>query len=80
MYARVENGIVMEIIDFNPEGRFTDEIVAQFVECPDGTLQGYVYSNGTFSDPAPVATPVQQPSAADRLAAIEAAIASLMGV
>jgi hypothetical protein len=80
MWARVENGIVRELIDFDPKGCFTDEIMAQFVECPDGTEQGWNYLNGTFSAPAPVTEAVQKPSAADRLAAIEAAISTLMGV
>jgi len=80
MYARVENGIVMELINFNPEGCFTEEIFAQFIACPEGTQQNWLYANGTFTaPPVPVVTP-PAPSATDRLAAVEAAIAALMGV
>jgi len=80
MFARIENGIVKEIINFNPEGCFTEEIVAQFIQCPDDTEQLWFYTNGTFTaPPAPVAT-VPAPNTKDRLAAVEAAIAALMGV
>jgi hypothetical protein len=80
MFARVENGMVMEIITFDPTGCFTEEIVAQFIACPDTTEQGWLYANGTFvATPTPVAG-VPTPNTKDRLAAVEAAIAALMGV
>lgn len=47
-YARIENGIVVEVIDFNPLGRFTDEIVSQFTECPLEVAQGWKHENGKF--------------------------------
>ena len=59
-YARVENNIVMEIIDFNPEGKFTDEIVTQFVECPDDTKQNMIYENNQFSEYVKVLTAEEQ--------------------
>ena len=40
MWARIENGLVMELIDFDPVGCYTDELVAQFIPCPEGTEQG----------------------------------------
>lgn len=38
-YARFTDGIVEEVIDFNPEGRFHHDVAAMFVEVPDGTGQ-----------------------------------------
>lgn len=49
-YARIEDNKVMEVIDFNPIGCFTDEIVNQFVECNDNTKQNMIYESGTFSE------------------------------
>ena len=43
MYARIENNKVMEVIDFNPVGCFTEEVVSQFVECPNNTKQNMAY-------------------------------------
>lgn len=52
-YARVENNIVQEIIDFDPVGRFTQEIVDQFIECDELTKQGHRYNNGVFEEILP---------------------------
>ncbi|MDR3542899.1 MAG: hypothetical protein P4L69_18335 [Desulfosporosinus sp.] len=80
MWARVENGVVIEIINFDPTGCFTDEIVTQFILCPAGTHQGWLYANGTFTALTPPVAEVQPPTTTDRLAAVEAAITALMGV
>ena len=49
-YARLENNIVMEIIDFNPLGIFSLDLI--FVECDDLSVQqGWVYDNGIFNKP-----------------------------
>lgn len=58
-YARIENDKVLEIIDFNPEGCFTAEIVAQFVPCDELVEQNDMHENGVFSkliipEPEPV--------------------------
>jgi hypothetical protein len=81
MWARVENGVVMEVIDFNPQGCFTEEIVAQFVEVLSGiqAQPNWTYSNGIFAAPANAQDHLS-PSVLDRLSAVESAIASLMGV
>ena len=47
-YARIENGIVKEIIDFNPKGKFTKEIEQQFVQCTETVEQNFIYKNGKF--------------------------------
>ena len=55
-YARIENNIVKEIINFDPKGRFTKEIEEQFVECDEDTKQGLKYENGVFSEIVKVVT------------------------
>lgn len=62
-WARVENGVVMELIDFNPEGCFTEEIVAQFTACPAEMQQQWFYTNGAFTAPPDPAETPQTPSA-----------------
>ena len=47
-YARIENGVVVEVIDFNPEGRF--EARLQWEECPAETRQGWVFRDGVVRD------------------------------
>jgi len=50
-WARIENGIVMEIIDVEPIGRYTEEIVNQFNTCEDDTEQGDIFEEGIYSKP-----------------------------
>jgi hypothetical protein len=49
-WARAENNIVVETTDIDPTGRFTPELVAQFIECPEEVEQGWQYLNGIFSE------------------------------
>jgi len=53
-WARVENGKVREIIDFNPEGRYHPSIFAQFVECDDTVEQHFEYKNNKFNKTIPI--------------------------
>ena len=48
-YARIENGEVMEIITFNPAGKFAPDFV--FVECDDtvGERDTYDATTGKFT-------------------------------
>lgn len=50
-WARIENDKVMEIIDFDPKGRYHPDIEKQFVECDDTAEQHYEYKNKKFSKP-----------------------------
>lgn len=59
-WARVENNIVREIIDFRPEGRFTDEIVNQFVECDDTVEQHSLFKEGKFYKPSLLLEPIDE--------------------
>jgi hypothetical protein len=45
MFARIENGAVAEIIDFNPAGLYPPEFV--WVECPADTEQGSTFDPAT---------------------------------
>jgi len=47
-YARLENNKVMEVINFNPTGRFTEELSSQFIECDDSVQQHMIYNNNEF--------------------------------
>lgn len=48
-YARFINGTAVEVIDFNPAGRFTGEIAALFTEVPDGTGANDTLENGVWT-------------------------------
>jgi hypothetical protein len=52
-YARIENGEVREIINFNPKGKFVKEIEEQFVKCTVDTKQNDIYEDGVFTTPLP---------------------------
>jgi len=53
MFARLENNVVMELLDYpSLEGRFTDDIVAQCVPC-DGTVTQGMFWDGELFGPAP---------------------------
>ncbi len=51
MWARVENGRVVELTDIDPAGRFTPEIVSQFMQCPAGVQQGWLVVGESFIPP-----------------------------
>lgn len=54
MWARLnEDGVVAEIINFDPSGKFHPSI--QFVECGDDVIIGDQYSDGVFFKPEPPA-------------------------
>lgn len=54
-YARIENGLVAEIIHTDPAGLFHPSRV--WVECPDNVAEGWSYDGEGFAPPAPVAAP-----------------------
>lgn len=49
-YARLVKGVVIEIVDFDPTGRFVKEIEEQFIECDEETKQNQLYQGGKFVD------------------------------
>ena len=46
-WARVENGVVVELITFDPVGLFHPSLV--WVECADSVAVGMLYADGVFS-------------------------------
>ena len=64
-YARIIDNTVIEVIDFDPAGRFTGEIVALFTEVPDGTgQQDTLNQDGTWTKyiAPPEPEPLQPPA------------------
>ena len=62
-WARIENGVVMEITGIDPVGRFVKEIEQQFVSCGDDVEQGYLFNGGVFSEsPGPTLAELQDQS------------------
>ena len=70
-YARIENGQVMEIIDFNPTGKFAPDFV--FVACDDtvGERDSYNEVTGEFTKfvmPEPEAPTIEAATEGENLA------------
>lgn len=58
-FARIENGEVRELVDFDPAGRFHPSLV--WVEAPDGVEERYTFDGDDFSPPAPRSEPESDP-------------------
>lgn len=69
-YARISNGIAVDVRSDSPVGCFTDNFVAEFVTVPDGVQNGWLYENGLFT--APLLPPVPTQVELDAIAAAEA--------
>lgn len=54
-WARIENNVVMEIIDFDPVGRFHPDLI--WVECPENCEQRWTYIDGQFNTPISLPPP-----------------------
>jgi hypothetical protein len=71
-YARIVNDYAIDVRTESPEGCFTPNIVAEFVEVPDDVMDNWVVANGIWSAP-PI--PVPYVPTAEDIAAAELAIA-----
>ena len=69
-YARIQDGIAVDVRSESPVGCFTDNIVAEFVTVPDEVQNGWLYDNGAFT--APPLPPVPTQAELDAIAAQEA--------
>ena len=58
-WCRTENDTVIEIIGFDPKGRFVKELEDRFVKCPQGTKQGDIFINGVLT-PKEAIEPTQE--------------------
>lgn len=50
-YARIENNTVMEIVEFDPKGRFVKEIEEQFQHCDESVQVNDIFENGIYRKP-----------------------------
>lgn len=69
MYARIENGIVAEIIDFDPSGKFHSSLL--WVECDNSVGVGYSYLDDVFSPPIPETQTVESQRKASMMTGVE---------
>lgn len=68
MYARIQNGIAVDVRSESPVGCFTDDFVAQFVAVPDNVQNGWLFDGTNFAPP-PGPTQEQLDAEAARVAA-----------
>ena len=47
-WAIVENNNVIEVINFNPKGKYPKEIENEFLKCPEYVKSGYIYINNEW--------------------------------
>lgn len=58
-YARIVADTAVDVCTESPEGFFTPEVVAEFVQVPSQVENGWTISNGVWSPPTP---PEPQPA------------------
>jgi len=66
-YARIQNTYAVDVRLDSPEGCYTPNIVAEFVEVPDEVMGGWILTNGTWAAPV-----IYTPSAEELAARAEA--------
>lgn len=49
--ARIVNDTAVDVIKGRPEGRFTAQLAAEFVDVPDGVENGWLLVNGVWTPP-----------------------------
>lgn len=54
-WARIEDGVVREVVDADPAGRFHPSLI--FAPAPDDVREGQLYGDGAFRDPPPPPSP-----------------------
>ena len=54
-YARIVEGVVVDVTVGDLSERFHPDLVVQFVEVPAGTVNGATFLNGKFTNSAPEA-------------------------
>jgi hypothetical protein len=71
-YARIQNTYAVDVRLESPEGCYTPNIVAEFVEVPDVVMDGWILTDGTWAAPV-----IYTPSAEELAARAEAQLATL---
>ena len=65
-YARNVNNVAVDVRAESPEGFFTPDVVAQFVEVPDNVENGWLWEDGQWAappvQPEPAPAPPESPS------------------
>lgn len=51
MYARCKNEVVVEVISWNPEGRYHPDVAKAFLPAPDDVAVGWTCADGVFAPP-----------------------------
>lgn len=70
-YARIQNTYAVDVRSDSPEGCYTPNIVAEFVEVPDEVMHGWILTDGTWAAPV-----IYTPSAEELAARAEAQLAA----
>lgn len=52
-YARIIEGVVIDVTTGDPKELFHPDVAVQFVEVPAGTVNGATFLNGKFANPKP---------------------------
>jgi hypothetical protein len=66
-YAKIQNTYAVDVRLESPEGCYTPNIVAEFVEVPDEVMDGWILTDGTWAAPV-----IYTPSAEELAARAEA--------
>lgn len=73
-HARIVNNTAVDVRAESPEGCFTPEIVAEFVQVPDEVESGWTLENGIWTappEPEPTPEPTPAPTEAPKVSTIE---------
>lgn len=50
-YARILNNMAIDVTTSDPSENFHPDVASQFIEVPEGTVNGAIYTDGTWSNP-----------------------------
>jgi hypothetical protein len=70
-YARIQNTYAVDVRSDSPEGCYTPNIVAEFVQVPDEVMHGWILTDGTWAAPV-----IYTPSAEELAVRAEAQLAA----
>ncbi len=60
MYARIQNGYVVDVRTNSPIGCFTDNFVSQFISIPDEVENGWLFDGTSYIAPPEPPQPTQE--------------------
>lgn len=56
-WARIKNGMAVDVRGDAPHGKFVESVAAEFVEVPDDVQDGSILTNGAWVAPVPPPPP-----------------------